>query len=249
MFWSQRKREVGEVAPHLTNGWTEELLRKVVPAAAFGVPNPNDDEAPHADHEIRLDGYGISLTRFETQRIFWGWITLGHRYPVPAYVRVDVVADESETGMGDRPTLMSLKGRDAGEPEDPDDPSTVDRVPVGRLVLNGHGGNWMHDGSERQKGMLPVFEPRLRLTAREWAAVHECLEVARWRDGRGPTLGVRVEFAEPLDLAELREKPWWRGYPITRYWLESVVALHPMLNHHPVFKADVESGSINRSIG
>jgi hypothetical protein len=90
----------------------------------------------------------------------------------------------------------------------------------------------------------PYLELTLQLTHEEWLPIRECLELSRWRDGRGPNFSVRIEIDESLDLATLTESPLCTTFPITRFWCEAIVGLAPGLNDHPLFKRDIESGGI-----
>jgi hypothetical protein len=74
MLWS-RKQRVGtgdRVMPRHTEGWTKNLLLKVVPAPDMCPPEAGRRDTPSNDLEIHLSGYGVSINKFETQRILWG---------------------------------------------------------------------------------------------------------------------------------------------------------------------------------
>jgi hypothetical protein len=113
---------------------------------------------------------------------------------------------------------------------------------VGHLLLDQPKNDWGNVyGPSRP---IPVFKVRLELLPDEWGRVHECLSVAGWTTGRVPMLTVRGTFPEAVDWAELLRQPWYRSYPVTRYWLEAVAAYTPSLDKHPLFRGVTETGGI-----
>jgi hypothetical protein len=248
MFFRRKPRP--EAKPG-ENGWTEQMI-----GSLFRLSSLSRDEerrgVGHADHSIHLVGYGHVVNKFEAQRMAWGWLALrGSTILIPAYVRFDVVLSLSAAESEDFDSGVVLpqpdEGADALARMAPDrSTSPRPRHQVGKLTLNGRGGTGTGEGPERMRGMVPVYEPGVALTRDEWAPVRECLEVARWRDGRGPTLSVRIEAPLSLDLADVLARPWWSSYPITRFWMESTVAFSQALGKHPVFADDVASGGIEQ---
>lgn len=222
-------------------------------AGIIGRTTPTRDErsraAAHVDRVIHLLGFGQSLNKFETQRMLWGWVTpsYGTGVIVPAYVRIELFDSETQASYRDD------DGRTLPEPdgvadwiarEEPSRSEERNRHQVGHAILHGEGGGYEGTPAERQKGMTPFLDVRMQLTRREWSPVRECLEISRWRDGRGPTLSVRIELPDDLDREALLLEPWGYTFAITRYWMESVAVLGAGLDAHPLFKSSIASGGI-----
>jgi hypothetical protein len=252
-----RRKSANGKRPPFQDGWTDEMLRQVI-----GRPNEDgrDDRGRDfrwTDQRVDVVGYGHSVNKFASQRTLWGWATdrWGNVRIAPAVIHIGVYATAEDAGYIDRdqervlpefdPTADVLQKLVPGRIDD------RPRHQCGHAVIHGRGGtNTANEGpmdpAERQRGMVPVLDVVLKLTRDEWQPVRECLEAARWRDGRGPTFSVRIEWPFKLDVPAIRDKPWLSWYPVTRFWLESVVHLSPTLKDHPVFADDIQSGSIEQ---
>ena len=254
MFWRRKQQAEGGIPPHLRDGWTEELLRSAIDSRG-STRDEQRNEHRHVDHQIYLSGYGQAVNKFETQRMFWGWVGLRFgRVPVPAHVRVRLHEHVYEAAYNDceLDTPQSAQGKDAGVVKRQDlygDHDAEHRHKVGHVLLDCRSCEFNDSHLGGRKGLVPVFEIGLSLTHDEWAPVRECLELSQWRTGRGPSLSVRVELPQVLAWAELLEAPWSRSFPITRFWIESVVAFHKALDQHPLFKVAIESGGIEELFG
>lgn len=234
-----------------SNGWTEEMITTML-GRRVSTRDERSRQSAHVDRVIDLCGFGQALNKFETQRLLWGWVTpsYGPGVIAPAYVRVDIVESLANAQFCDEERDVALSEPDemldmvthAGTRRAPDRP----REQVGYALLHSQGGDHVSAKTyeERKVGSIPFFDVRLTLTPEEWAPVRECIEMAQWRGGRGPTFTVRMELPHDLDMDAIRGEPWSRSFKVTRYWIESVVAMNDNLGDHPLFRSAISSGGI-----